>query len=580
MRSRTTAILLVLVLAFGTYAWLFESGTSSRQQEETGPAFPDFRAEEASGVVLVQGDSRISFEKSGGAWRMTGPLKSLASKALSDLLVELETLRTPPRLDGGKLGPVLTSVFVSRGDTQVAGLLLGEDTSDGQSAFACRAGQSEVRLLPKETADSLRKGLNDWRDKSLLDLRREKAVRFSLTYPDRRLLLEKGAGGWRMKEPLEAAAGTGEVEQALSALSISVDTFVSELVQDFSPYGLDKPRLEVRVWDDAEHEETPSGYAIGDKIPPKPFENFETRYARPLDGSSVMTVHLRRIEDLVREPRQFRSRRILDRDWDSVRSLRIETPAASWTFERSGSGWECLKPHRCTLEPEVWDRLMAGPLKALEASVIEPALPSTVQPCAGRMVLTLGDSGTLTLEMGRPDPQTHQIPLTLPGEGFLFWLPPSAGALLAPSLENLRTLSLLSVPLGSFHGIEVSCKGVTQAYEPARGWSRVHPERREGPLPGAAALALSLSTLRAERWVAIGGVHWQDYGLEPAAAEIRFRIAEGSAEPATRVLVLGRREGASVYARLDGTDELMLLPGSLLDRALSVEEDPEKALKP
>ncbi len=62
MRSRTTRILLLLVLAFGAYAWIFERGKPQNQQDETGPAF-SFLPAEVGRVVLLQGTSRLVFEK-------------------------------------------------------------------------------------------------------------------------------------------------------------------------------------------------------------------------------------------------------------------------------------------------------------------------------------------------------------------------------------------------------------------------------------------------------------------------------------------------------------------------------------
>ena len=77
--------------------------------------------------------------------------------------------------------------------------------------------------------------------------------------------------------------------------------------------------------------------------------------------------------------------------------------------------------------------------------------------------------------------------------------------------------------------------------------------------------ALARFEARRDIWQeALEGVRWGDFGLAPPAAEIRLTLAGGEHR-----LELGGREGASVHARFDGTDELMLLPASLLDLALA-----------
>ncbi len=591
MRFRTSLGLLAAVLAFGGYAWLFEL---------RGPPAPDddrrafaLRADELQHLTLQQGKLRMGFEREGKGWRMTEPLQVRANAVLlSDLLGDLERLEISDRLPevqpGPSVGlapPVVSLTFSKGRGTESEGILLGAESADGRTAYAQRSGRHEVLLIPKAFGARLRKGLNDYRDHALLTLPKDRVLKLSLTYPDRRISVARKDSGWRVEEPLEALAGGDETDRALDTFyAVVADTFVSDEVKDLAPYGLDRPRLEVRVWDRVNGE--PAGFAIGSKAQEKrPFEVQDLFYARPLGSSSVMTVRLSRIDDLVKEVRHFRSYRVLDGPWESIHGVEIEGHGGTLAAERTQpEGWKARAPHPGVLDAERFNELVATPLKLLQISAVEPAEEARLKQLGfdhplGHITLSKADGGKQVLTIGSVDEKTREAFLTASGEGLLFTVGCSIRELLSLRYASLRSLRVLSTSLSSIQGLELQRPDGDLIFETeGRGWVQAKPERREGPLPALGALAGALATLNAEQWTAFGKPPWKDYGLAPPQVRVRITCVEGNQPPRIHVLELGRKDPSGyVFARFDQADEVMLLAPRILDLALA---DPAKAPPP
>lgn len=578
MRYRTTLTLLGLVLALGGYLVLFDAKPKPKEGE-----FPKAFAlapDAVRGLTLESGGVRIVVTRDGAAWRMTAPLAVRASATVMDELVnELCGLTVQQTLEGITEGTTFgldPAAVTCTADTSSGPVVLrmGQDTPDGRTTFAARDGRKEVVLVLKSAAEKFRKSVNACRDKALLAVNKAKVDRLEFIYPDRALVVAKEGGTWRVESPRRCLAGAGETEAALDFFyNNPVEEFVADGVKDFAPYGLDKPRFEIRLREAGQA--AISGYQVGSKSKERgPFERYDTFYVRPLGTDSVMTFKVARADDYGKEARHFRPRRLLAGGWEAAVSVRLEGPGGVLEAVKEG-------PDRWTLKapvsaPAAWSRMnerLGQALRQLEMLEMEPleaaraAILGLDRP-QGRV--TVGWDGGLTqvLSFGRPDPVTGEIPLTASGEDFLFTVPPSAMDLLRIGYADLRDDVALAIPLPALQELAVDGPGGHRVFECRQGaWAQVKPERREAPLPGLSALVGLMTPLKAERWVACGpAVPWADHGLAAPAVTVRITYLEGET-PRTRTLLLGRRDGEHVAARLDGDDELMLLPARLVDLA-------------
>lgn len=586
---KTSLVLLGLVLVLGGYAWLFEIKKPPKEREEKALAV---KAADVRGIVLQRPDTRLAFARDEGQWRMTSPFVERADeKALDELLAELETLEVFRRLPGARpgaelgLSPPQASLLLEPG----GGLMVGAISPDGQTAYAMHAGETEVFLIPKEFAGHLQKPVNDFRHKALLDARRERAVRISLAYPDRRIAAELGAdGGWLLTEPFPAAAGGEEVGRVIDGfLQILSETWVSDGVKDWAPYGLDKPRFELKVWEKGRAE--PSGFAVGATSQERyPFDAVETFYffARPLGTDSVVTVKVRRLEDLMREPRHFRSPGVFSVPWDAAVMIEISGPAGTLAAERDGASWRATAPHPGLLDAARWKDALETPLRSLRSSGFERKTPERARALGldrpvGRITIAGSGGRAQILEVGRIDPETLEAPASPSGEAVILHVSGLGEILSLPSrYADLRDRAILALPLASVRSLRVETPEGTRAYEPVSGgWVETAPERRlpkGGPLPGIEALAAGMASLTAEGWASFGDVPWAGLGLAPPRATVFLTYAVGLDASSERSVALGARDAASgaVYGRVDGGAEAALLPARLLDLALG---DPAKA---
>ena len=590
MRFKSSLILLGLVLGLGSYAYLFEYSRPGDEDEKE--AF-SLRVETVRRMTIRQPSCSMAFERDGREWKMIEPMALRANaQALAEILVGLEHLPIERHLKGAKPSrtygldpPAATLTFVREAQTE--GISLGNDSPDGKTAYAQRWGRGEVILVDREFAAKLRKGVNEYRDKVLVPLAKESVQRLTLAYPDRRLDVARTGLGWHLTEPLEAPAGGDETERAIATyLGARADTFVADGVKDFVPYGLDAPRLEVRMW--IQGTTQPFGFSVGKRAPdPNPYERYPSFYARPAGTDTVVTVKIPRIDDYVKEFKHFQPRRLAAGAWDSLKRITIEGPAGTISAERvQPDRWESRTPHAGLLDPRRWEQRILQPLRTLEASSVETASPRSLSEAGldhplGRITLGWESAGDQTYTVGPVDPKLAEAYASAAGGKLLLTLPPSVADLLAQDYLELRDRGILSMPVSTVRSLELERPGGHPVFEcEGRGaWAQTKPERLEGRLPGLEALVSSVAALRAERWAGYGNVDWAQAGLQPPAAVITFCEQDGNQPPRTHVVELGHADptAGTVLARIDHEDVLAVLPARLLTLALS---DPAKAPAP
>ena len=93
MKTRTTLLLLVLVIALGVWIKFFESkkpGTAEAKREAGNVV--NFDREKLNGITIRNGDDVIELRQEAGKWRLTAPVKDQADGAVVDNLIsDLET---------------------------------------------------------------------------------------------------------------------------------------------------------------------------------------------------------------------------------------------------------------------------------------------------------------------------------------------------------------------------------------------------------------------------------------------------------------------------------------------------------
>src|SRR5947209_4946561 len=92
MKTRTTLVLLTVVVAIGVYIKFYESKRPNTEeaQRQAGNVV-NFKRENVDAITIQNGDDRIELRKTNNKWRMEAPVKDQAdSGTVDNILFDLD----------------------------------------------------------------------------------------------------------------------------------------------------------------------------------------------------------------------------------------------------------------------------------------------------------------------------------------------------------------------------------------------------------------------------------------------------------------------------------------------------------
>src|SRR5438552_10766283 len=92
MRTRTTVVLLLLVVAVGAYISFYESKRPNTEEaSRRAQNVINFDRDKIEGIAIQNGDERITLKRVDKKWRLESPVKDLADgSVVESLLFDLE----------------------------------------------------------------------------------------------------------------------------------------------------------------------------------------------------------------------------------------------------------------------------------------------------------------------------------------------------------------------------------------------------------------------------------------------------------------------------------------------------------
>jgi hypothetical protein len=304
-------------------------------------------AQEAVQAVSLRTDSlHVRLERQEkGKWRITEPVEVAAdSGKVSDLLHSLtqDQIQTfpdkPASLKMVGLDPPRGEIRLTLDGGTEATLLLGErEKKEKGGVYARRSGEEQVLVLKETFLKEIPKQVADLRDRTLLALDREKVDTIELETPKGRTVLSKAEDTWRMKEPEEASADQGMINDLLWDLTTTrVKEFVDDDAKTLKPYGLDVPPVTVRLLD-------PQGKLLSTLTLARA-SNDEGAYVRVGDSQAVTLVEARLYERLDKGPFDFRLRQLLSFETWDVGKMELSRNGQEILLEKRKDEWELKKP--------------------------------------------------------------------------------------------------------------------------------------------------------------------------------------------------------------------------------------------
>jgi len=300
-------------------------------------------------VAISRGEERIILEKDGDLWNLTVPVQAKANQRVIELLladVEFtqvqpgvidKTATTPEDLAPyGLDAPRLTINVRSKDKATVA--QLGRDTPTGHFVYARRDDKPNVLVVDKDLLDRFGKPLDEYRDRTLLDLGSLAPSHVQVRSATGQIELQLVNGTWRITRPFQARADTKLFADRMSELTQPViQSFVPPPAESLAAYGLAEPQLtfSVRTGESPAHT-----LLIGAPHKDQP----ELTHAKRKDDDAIFTIKTELAAKLAMRLNDLRDRQIFHVRAADVDSIEIATPSDTTKLQRLGNKWEIKTP--------------------------------------------------------------------------------------------------------------------------------------------------------------------------------------------------------------------------------------------
>lgn len=405
MRTGRLLLLALVVVALGAFIWFFErhQPTVDERRERAERLFPALERDDVIGLEVSNEHGTFRLARHGDDWRLVEPVEAAADEiAISSLLGTLVGLSAERRFAAGEVEPSaygLDEPELTVALTDEAGkrreLRIGQETALG-SDRAVSVDGGEVTLVRGWFASDLRKDLDGWRSKDVVDVATERLASLQIVSGEDRIQAVRDGGRWRLLEPVVDLADRDHVRNFVADLN-------SLRVEEFLPPDADPEELGLVP---PAHTVTLVGSDGGEttvlELGATRERDGATQVACRRDGAELYWVNDRGQVALGRAPVRWRSSTVLPFDSWNVEAMSVSDGERAVELERRDGLWKLADGGEVD-GGAVLDRIAA--LAGLEAVDYDLVAPGT--PEMGRVVITLAaegeeDAETVTFTFHRP----------------------------------------------------------------------------------------------------------------------------------------------------------------------------------
>ena len=348
MRTRTTLILLAIVLAFAAYIRFYE-----RHQPNTEEATRqsqnviNFDPEKVEGLTIQNGDDKIDLRKEKTKWRIEAPVKDQADSTVVNRIVgdlenwpKLETIsgkelaNDKKKLEEfGLLRPKLKITLL--GKDLPPTIAIGNDAAIEGKMYVQVGNSRDVLVASKTVREDSAKKPEEFRDKKLTDLATAQVNRVVLKSGAGEIELQKSGEHGEITRPLRARADDQRVADLIAQITTAqVQQFVGEDRGDLQRFGLAEPRGSVTLF----APEAKEGQTLSIGAPHE--KEKEQVYARFSARASIYSLP-KKIEDILNtKPVDLRDRHLVRFDANVLDRITIEAAGHNKAvLARNGESW-------------------------------------------------------------------------------------------------------------------------------------------------------------------------------------------------------------------------------------------------
>ena len=312
-----TYVVLGVLAILGAYMYFVESKSPEEGEKKKQKVFSFAKAKVKEFSLTPRSGDLIRLAKDGSSWKMTAPMAVDADSSSADsLLGSLEDLESDETIsespqslqDYGLDPPQNTVAFLLTGASEPLKLLVGSKTPDGSSVYAKLPTNARVFTIPSYEATTFDKKPFDFRDRSLLHVKRDDVRSVEITGPDGSYSLAKAdKGEWAFTKPLVTRAGRWGIDGLLGTLeNLRMDSVAAEDAKDpkeLKALGLLPAARSITV---AFADGTTKKLEIGAATKDKKYN------ARDASKTLVAVIPPTLVDDLAKGMKDLREKRVLD----------------------------------------------------------------------------------------------------------------------------------------------------------------------------------------------------------------------------------------------------------------------------
>ena len=336
MRGLKSTIVLFLVLA-GLLSYIYFADRDETPGEEREKAFASVTAEDIEEIEIKSAEGETSrVRKADGKWSIVEPVQAAADEneltsvasSLSSLDIQRVVDENAADLKQYGLEPARIEVaFRQKGDKESRRILLGERTPTGGDMYARFPDQKRVFLVSSFLDSTFNKNTFALREKSIIQIERDKVDRIEIAAGPRSLTLAKSGAEWRIEAPVMARADFAAVEGALERLSSGrMQSIIPADGADLKKFKLDPPVASVTAGSGSSRATLLFGETENALI-----------YAKDASRPVVFTVAPTLYTDVIRDLPDFRRKDLFDSRSFTTNRIELRRGAETVAFEKSKS---------------------------------------------------------------------------------------------------------------------------------------------------------------------------------------------------------------------------------------------------
>jgi hypothetical protein len=364
---RSLILLVVIAIPLGWYAYR----DSQRPAADDGPKKDKVFTVEADKIeeISVKSESgeRTRLQKSGSEWKIVAPAPGQPDAGeVSGLTSNLSSLEVARLVDEnpadlkeyGLAQPRIEVAFKAGGQEHT--LQIGQKTPPGTDLYAKRADDKKVFLIPSHLESTFNKATFDLRDKAVVKVDRDKLDALELTAGEHASKFVRPAGEWQIAAPVQARADFSAIEGLVSRLAgLQMKSVVDAPEADQKKYGLDKPAATVKFGSGSSQATLALGGPAAEG----------TVYARDLSRPAVFTVESSVLDDLKKDPAEYRQKDLFDARSFNATRIEIVRGGQTHAFEKAKTKnkegqdeekWRQVSPQSRELDQASFDALVSA----------------------------------------------------------------------------------------------------------------------------------------------------------------------------------------------------------------------------